>query len=76
MSMKCFTVGDPDLEVDTTQVHVCEAGYSHIIGYEPGPSHLITVHEAGPSHTTSYEACLHMHFPARFGANDLMPASN
>ena len=25
-SMKCFTVGDPDLEVDTTQVHVCEAG--------------------------------------------------
>ena len=28
--MKCFRVGDPDLKVDTTQEHVCEAGYSHI----------------------------------------------
>ena len=55
--MKCFTVGDPDLKVDTTQqVHVCDAGYSHIIGHKPGPSHLITVHNTGPSHAISYEA--------------------
>ena len=59
--MKCFTVGDPDLKVDTTQqVHVCEAGYSHIIGHKPGPSHLITVHNTGHSHAISYEAgCSH-----------------
>ena len=55
--MKCFTVGDPDLKVDTTQqVHVCEAGYSHIIGHKPGPSHLKTVHNTGRSHAISYEA--------------------
>ena len=49
----CFTVGDPDLEVDTTHEHICEADYSHIIGHNPGPSSIITVHETGPSYATS-----------------------
>ena len=28
----------------------------YIIGHKPGPSHLITVHNTGPSHAISYEA--------------------
>ena len=43
---KCITVGDPEMQVDSTRVPVCEVGYSPVTGR----SLLINAHEAGPSH--------------------------